>query len=155
MGQVSSSREAEQRRQEFLARQGRTPEQTLSQVNTAGSTAARKDAEGYRAVATAEYARTDQAKEEAARDARSGSSHLEEEWHREEFLTRHPEAVDAELKADTAAHQGASHERAGNQAADRAAAAYGTAEHRAVLEEHPVTAGVPAEAVKVCVGSFL
>jgi len=141
-------REAEQRRQEFLARQGRTPEQALSQVNTAGSTEARKDAEGYKAVATAEHARADQAKDESGREKLGGPSHAEEEWYRDEFLTRHPEAVEAEVKADTAAHQGAAHERAGNIAADRAEAAYGTAEHRGALEQQLVTAGVPAEAVR-------
>jgi hypothetical protein len=141
-------REAEQRRQEFLARQGRTPEEALSQVNTAGSTEARKDAEGYKAVATAEYARADQAKDESARQARSGPGALEEEWYRDEFLANHPEAIDAEARTDTAAHQGASHERAGNEAADRAGAAYGTAEHRAALEQQLVSAGVPDQAVK-------
>jgi len=141
-------RDAEQRRQEFLARQGRTPEQALAQPNTAGSTEARKDAEGYKAVATAEFARADQAKDESAREARSGPGALEEEWYRDEFLTRHPESVDTEVKADTAAHQGASHERAGNVAVDRAGAAYGTAEHRAALEQQLVTAGVPDQAVK-------
>lgn len=94
---------AEQRRQEFLSRQGRTPEQALSQVNTASSTEARKRRRGYKAVATAKFARADQAKDESAREKLSGPSHAEEEWYRDEFLARHPEAIDAEVKTDTAA----------------------------------------------------
>ncbi|WP_157407744.1 hypothetical protein [Arthrobacter sp. ZBG10] len=96
----------------------------------------------------AEYARSDQAKDESARVARSGPGALEEEWYRDEFLTRHPEVVDADVKADATAHQGAAHERSGNVAADRATAAYGTAEHREALESQLVTAGVPEQAVR-------
>ncbi|MDR6794612.1 hypothetical protein J2W89_003794 [Pseudarthrobacter oxydans] len=141
-------REAEQRRQEFLTRQGRNPEQAAAQLNTAGSTEARKDAEGYKAVAVAEYARADQAKDEAAREQRTGPTALEEEWYREEFLHRDPDAVESDVKAQTAAHDAGAHERAGNTASDRAAAAYGTAEHRAALEEQLVSAGVPDQAVR-------
>lgn len=141
-------REAEQRRQEFLTRQGRNPEQAAAQLNTAGSAEARKDAEGYKAVAVAEYARADQAKEDAAREQRTGPTALEEEWYREEFMHRDPDAVESDVKAQTAAHDAAAHERAGNTAADRAAAAYGTAEHRAALEEQLVSAGVPEQAVR-------
>ncbi|MFD0760331.1 hypothetical protein [Arthrobacter ulcerisalmonis] len=83
-------REAELRRQEFLARHGRGSDEALIQVSTLGSTEAKKDAEGYKAVATAEYARADQAKEESAREEHSGPSHAEEEWYREEFLARPP-----------------------------------------------------------------
>lgn len=119
-----------------------------SQKDPAGAAQAKKDAEGNKAVATAEYARADQAKEESAHEELSGPSALEEEWYREEFLARHPDSIDAKLKADTAAHQGAGHERAGNVAADRAEAAYGTAEHRAAVEQQLVSAGVPEQAVK-------
>lgn len=143
-------REAEQRRQEFLSRQGKTaPEQDIGRFYTEGSDGKlRREAEGYKAVAVAEYARADQAKEDAAREQRTGPTALEEEWYREEFLHRDPEAVESDVKAQTAAHDAAAHERAGHTASDRAAAAYGTAEHRAALEEQLVTAGVPEQAVR-------
>lgn len=83
-------------------------------------------------------------RKKAGREEHSRPSHAEEEWYREDFLARHPEAVDAEARADRAAHEGGSHERAGNAVANRAAAAYGTFEHGAALEQQLVTAGVPA-----------
>lgn len=141
-------RQAEQRRQEYLTRQGRTPETATTVATTAGSSEAKKDAEGYQAVAVAEFARADQTKDEAAREQRTGPTALEEEWYREEFLHRDPDAISSDVKAQTATHDAAAHERAGNVATDRAAAAYGTAEHRAALEGQLVTAGVPDQAVR-------
>lgn len=146
----AQERETEQRRQEFLVRQGKvTPEQDMGRFYTQGSDGSlRKEAEGFKAVAVAEYARADQAKEEAARAERTGPTALEEEWYREEFLRQDPDAIQSDVKAQTAAHDAASHERAGNTASDRSEAAYGTAEHRAALEGQLVSAGVPEQAVR-------
>jgi hypothetical protein len=112
------------------------------------STEATKDAQGFAAVARAEYARADIANGEAAQERRDGPSALEEEWYREEYLTRDPAALTAEFKADRATAAADKHEKTGDWATEKSEAAYGTAEHRAAVEQQLVSAGVPDQAVK-------
>ena len=117
-------------------------------IDRTQSNEATKDAEGFAAVARAEYARADIASAEADQERTEAPTHMEEEWYRDQFLTRDPDAESAEVRADRDDAVGEVHEKAGDAATVKSQRAYGTAEHRAALEERLVTAGAPAQGIK-------
>lgn len=98
-------------------------------------------------VAAAEYARADNAREEAATAEHAGPTADEEAWYREQFLTSSPESLESESRATDANEAVGQSEHAGDKATIHAGAAYNSAERQEALAARMRDAGAPEKGI--------